>query len=69
MTAGMYIVAICALGGAIACFGFIWAIRSGDLANVEEAKWLVFDDEDELEPGLVRPPVRPPVPPSPRSIS
>ena len=48
MTAGTYIVVICACGGLIACFGFIWAIRSGDLSNVDEAKWLVFDD-DELE--------------------
>lgn len=46
MTAGAYIVAVCALGGLIACAAFWWAVRSGQFAAMDEAKYLVFDDED-----------------------
>jgi cbb3-type cytochrome oxidase maturation protein len=60
MTAGMYIVAVCAVGGLIASVAFVWALRSGQFSSSDEAKYLVFDDED--DPGL-RPPVRPSVGP------
>ncbi len=46
MLAGVFIVAICAVGGLIACAAFWWAARSGQLAEVAEARYLVFDDED-----------------------
>jgi cbb3-type cytochrome oxidase maturation protein len=49
MTAGMYIVAVCAVGGLIAGAAFWWAIRSGQLTDASEAKYLVFDDEDQVE--------------------
>jgi cbb3-type cytochrome oxidase maturation protein len=53
MTAGKFIVAVCALGGLIACAGFWWALRSGQFSHMDSAKYLVFDDEDQLEqPGL-----------------
>lgn len=46
MTAGMYIVAVCAVGGLIASAAFLWALRSGQFSSSDEAKYLVFDDED-----------------------
>jgi nitrogen fixation-related uncharacterized protein len=49
MTAGMFIVAVCAFGGLIACAAFFWAAWSGQLADVAEARYLVFDDEDDAE--------------------
>jgi cbb3-type cytochrome oxidase maturation protein len=49
MTAGMYIVAVCAVGGLIAGAAFWWAVRSGQLTDASEAKYLVFDDEDEIQ--------------------
>jgi cbb3-type cytochrome oxidase maturation protein len=48
MTSGMFIVGICAVGGMIACAGFIWAIRSGQFSSSDDAKYLVFDDEDDV---------------------
>ncbi|MFI5207403.1 MAG: cbb3-type cytochrome oxidase assembly protein [Gemmatimonadales bacterium] len=60
MTAGMYIVAICAVGGLLASAAFVWALRSGQFSSSDEAKYLVFDDEDGP---LVRPPARPSAPP------
>jgi cbb3-type cytochrome oxidase maturation protein len=56
MTAGIYIVAVCAVGGLIASAAFVWALTSGQFSSSDEAKYLVFDDED--GPGA-RPPVRP----------
>ncbi len=56
MTAGMYIVAVCAVGGLIASVAFVWALRSGQFSSSDEAKYLVFDEEDGP---LVRPPARP----------
>ena len=53
MTSGMYIVAVCAVGGLIATAAFVWALRSGQFSSSDEAKYLVFDDED---PPGVRPP-------------
>jgi len=50
----MLIVAVCALGGLIACWAFWWATRSGQFNHADEAKYLVFDDEDDAP----RPPVR-----------
>jgi cbb3-type cytochrome oxidase maturation protein len=49
MTAGTVIVAVCAFGGLIACAAFWWATRTGQFSGLEEAKYLVFDDEDEVE--------------------
>ena len=54
MTAGMYIVAVCAVGGLIASAAFVWALRSGQFSSSDEAKFLVFDDED--PPALHQPP-------------
>lgn len=60
MTAGMYIVAVCAAGGLIASAAFVWALKSGQFSSSDEAKYLVFDEDDGP---LVRPPVRPSVRP------
>ena len=49
MTSGMYIVAVCAVGALIACAGFWWAARSGQFKEAAEARWLVFDEGEELE--------------------
>lgn len=52
MTAGMYIVAVCALGGLIASVAFWWAVRTGQFRDAAEARWLVFDEDDVVdEPG------------------
>ena len=48
MAPGMFIVGVCALGGLIACSAFWWATRSGQFNNSDDAKYLVFDDEDEV---------------------
>jgi cbb3-type cytochrome oxidase maturation protein len=68
MAAGVFIVAVCAFGGVIACGAFWWAMRSGQLADVAAAQYLVFDEED--DPALAEraractlPPVPPPPPP------
>jgi cbb3-type cytochrome oxidase maturation protein len=50
----MYIVAVCAVGGLIASVAFIWALKSGQFSSSDEAKYLVFDDED--PPALRHPP-------------
>jgi cbb3-type cytochrome oxidase maturation protein len=60
----MYIVAVCAVGGLIASAAFVWALRSGQFSSSDEAKWLVFDEDDaparsRADVPLVRPPVRP----------
>ena len=44
--AAVYIIAICALGGLIACGAFVWAALKGEFSDVSEAAFLVFDDED-----------------------
>ena len=54
MAPGMYIVAVCAVGGVIASAAFWWAIRTGQFSHSDEGKYLVFDDEDDVP----RPPVR-----------
>lgn len=59
MSPGMFIVGVCALGGLIACAAFWWATRTGQFSNADEAKYLVFDDEDDV--------VRPPAPPRGRA--
>ena len=48
MTVGAWIVAICALGGLIACAAFWWAVRTGQFTDASEARYLVFDDEDDV---------------------
>jgi cbb3-type cytochrome oxidase maturation protein len=48
MTSGQYIVAICALGGVIASAAFWWSCRTGQFSGSEQAKYLVFDDEDNV---------------------
>lgn len=49
MTVGAFIVAICALGGLIACAAFWWAVRTNQFEGAAEARYLVFDDEDDVE--------------------
>ena len=46
MTAGMFIVGVCAVGGVLACVAFWWATRSGDFSDAAEARFLVFDDDE-----------------------
>jgi cbb3-type cytochrome oxidase maturation protein len=46
-SAGPYIVGICAVGALIACVGFWWAGRSGQFRDSSEAKYLVFDEDDD----------------------
>jgi len=46
MTAGMFIVAVCAVGGVLACVAFWWATRSGEFSDAAEARFLVFDDDE-----------------------
>lgn len=48
MTSGMFIVGVCAVGGALACAGFVWALKSGQFKASDDAKYLVFDDEDDV---------------------
>jgi nitrogen fixation-related uncharacterized protein len=45
--AAIYIIAICGLGGAIACAAFVWAALKGEFTDASEAAFLVFDDEDQ----------------------
>lgn len=47
-TAGMYILGVCAVGGVIACAAFWWALKSGEFKGADDARWLVFDDEDDV---------------------
>jgi len=44
--AAVYIIAICGLGGAIACGAFVWAALKGEFTDASEAAWLVFDEEE-----------------------
>ena len=46
MTAGMFIVGVCAVGGVLACVAFWWATRSGEFSDAAEARFLVFDDDE-----------------------
>ncbi len=46
--AGMFILGVCAAGGVIACAAFWWAIRSGQFSDASDARYLVFDDEDDV---------------------
>jgi nitrogen fixation-related uncharacterized protein len=45
--AAVYIIAICGLGGVIACAAFAWAALKGEFSDAGEAAFLVFDDDDE----------------------
>lgn len=47
-TAGMFILGVCAVGGVIAGAAFWWAIRSGQFSDASDARYLVFDDEDDV---------------------
>ena len=44
--AAVYIIAICGLGGVIACGAFVWAALKGEFTDASEAAFLVFDDDD-----------------------
>ncbi len=44
--AAAYIIAICGVGGVIACAAFVWAALKGELTD-PSAALLVFDDEDD----------------------
>ena len=46
--AAVYVIAICALGGCIACAAFVWAARKGEFTDASEAAFLVFDDADDV---------------------
>ncbi len=48
--AAVYVIAICAVGGVIACGAFVWAALRGEFTDASEASLLVFVDEDELPP-------------------
>jgi len=45
--AAVYILAICGLGGVIACGAFVWAALKGEFTDASEAAFLVFDDDDD----------------------
>jgi len=45
-SAAVYILAICGLGGLIACGAFVWAALKGEFTDASEAAFLVFDDDD-----------------------
>lgn len=60
MTAGKFIVAVCALGGLIACAAFWWALRNGQFTHADSAKYLVFDDEDDVPRPEANPNLQPP---------
>ena len=47
--AAVYIIAICGLGGVIACAAFVWAALKGEFSDAEEAAFLVFDDADDVQ--------------------
>ena len=57
-TAGLAILGVCAVGGVIACAAFVWAMRSGEFTRSDDARWLVFDDEDDVRRPEA-PPARP----------
>ncbi len=44
--AAIYIIAICALGLAVAGAAFVWAALKGEFSDASETALLVFDDED-----------------------
>ena len=48
------------IGGLIASVAFWWAVRSGELSDATEAKYLVFDDEDDVARPSPAPPDRTP---------
>ena len=48
MTPGQYIVGICAIGGVIASAAFWWSCRTGQFSDTDSARYLVFDDEDQV---------------------
>lgn len=48
--AAVYIIAICGLGGLIACVAFVWAALKGEFTDASEAALLVFDDGDDVRP-------------------
>ena len=45
-SAAVYIIAICGLGGVIACGAFVWAALKGEFTDAAEAAFLVFDEDD-----------------------
>lgn len=47
--AALYIIAICGLGGVIACAAFVWAALKGEFTDASEAALLVFDEADEVQ--------------------
>jgi nitrogen fixation-related uncharacterized protein len=44
--AAIYILAVCAVGGLIACGAFVWAALKGEFTDASEAAFLVFEDDD-----------------------
>lgn len=44
--AAIYILAVCGVGGVIACGAFVWAALKGEFTDASEAAFLVFDDDD-----------------------
>jgi len=45
-SAAVYIIAICFLGGALACAAFVWAALKGEFTDAAEAAFLVFDEDE-----------------------
>jgi nitrogen fixation-related uncharacterized protein len=45
-SAAVYIIAVCALGGVLACGAFVWAALKGEFTDASEAAFLVFDEDD-----------------------
>lgn len=48
--AAVLIIAVCAVGGLIACAAFVWAALGGEFTEASDAALLVFDEDDERPP-------------------
>ncbi len=46
--AAIYIIAICALGLAVAGAAFVWAALKGEFSDASETALLVFDEDDDV---------------------
>ena len=47
MTSVWYLLTASAFLGSIALLGFLWGVKNGAFDNSEDAKYIVFRDEDE----------------------
>jgi nitrogen fixation-related uncharacterized protein len=46
-SAALYILGVCAGGALIAVAAFLWAGRRGEFSDASEARFLVFDEDEE----------------------